>query len=78
MCPKDADGMANIVDPDQTAPLEQSDQGCSVCSDLSVPIFRNFMVYYYCCLGTSITQRLCIWMLMVSENLDPFVYYNDL
>ena len=27
MCPKDTDGMANSVDPDQTAPEEQSDQG---------------------------------------------------
>ena len=28
MCPKGADGMANSVDPDQTAPLEeQSDLG---------------------------------------------------
>ena len=27
MCPKDADGMANSVDPDRTAPEEQSDQG---------------------------------------------------
>ena len=27
MHPKDADGMVNSVDPDQTAPQEQSDQG---------------------------------------------------
>ena len=27
MSPKDADRMANSVDPDQTGPLEQSDQG---------------------------------------------------
>ena len=27
MGPNDADEMANSVDPDQTAPLEQSDQG---------------------------------------------------
>ena len=34
MHPKDADGMANSVDPDQTAS----------CSDLSVPIHRIFTV----------------------------------
>ena len=27
MSPNDADGMANSVDPDQTAPLEESDLG---------------------------------------------------
>ena len=27
MCPKDVEGMANSVDPDQTAPQEQSDLG---------------------------------------------------
>ena len=27
MCPKDAEGIANSVDPDQTAPEEQSDLG---------------------------------------------------
>ena len=49
MCPNDADGMTNSVDPDQTAPRPWSD--CSsrskliwvytVCSDLSVQKFRN-------------------------------------
>ena len=28
MCPNDADGMANSVDPDQTAPLEAVAQTC--------------------------------------------------
>ena len=32
MCPKDVDGMANSVDPDQ----EQSDLGLPVCPDLSI------------------------------------------
>ena len=27
MCPKDADGMANVVNLDQIAPSDQSDQG---------------------------------------------------
>ena len=35
--PKYADGMANSVDPDQTAPQ-------TVCSDMSVLKFRNIMV----------------------------------
>ena len=38
LCPKDADGMANIVDPDQTAPIlfasEQSDLGLHCLLDL--------------------------------------------
>ena len=29
------------ADSDQTAPKEQSDQACTVCSDASVPIFRG-------------------------------------
>ena len=31
MCPKDADGMANIVDPDQTIQSDLSDRVYSVC-----------------------------------------------
>ena len=40
MHPNDADGMANSVDPDQTAPLGVN----TVSSDLSVRKFRNIMV----------------------------------
>ena len=40
MNPKDADRMANSVDPDQ----EQSDLGYTVCSDLSFRKFRNITV----------------------------------
>ena len=37
--------MANSVDPDQTAPFGSSlIWGSTVCSDMSVPIFRSFMV----------------------------------
>ena len=41
MCPKDADGMANSADPDQTAPLEQSDLGlnCLVETTGQYPLF---------------------------------------
>ena len=43
MQPKDAFGMANSVDLDQAAPLRSSlILGCTVCSDLSVPILRIF------------------------------------
>ena len=43
--PKDADGVENIVDPDQTAPSGSSlIRVCNVCSDPSVPILRIFMV----------------------------------
>ena len=41
---KDGDGITNNVDPDQTAPYIRSSLiwVCTVCSDLSVPILRNF------------------------------------
>ena len=39
MNPKDAEGMANSADPDQTAPFRGSlIWVCTVCSDLPVPI----------------------------------------
>ena len=40
MHPKDADGMANSVDPDQTASAEAVWSWCAVCWDLFVPIHR--------------------------------------
>ena len=45
--PKDADGMANSVDPDQTAPRSSLIWICTVCSDLSVSILRIFMVMHF-------------------------------
>ena len=44
MHPKDADGIANSVDPDQTAPLIWV---CTVCPDLSVRKLRNITVPKY-------------------------------
>ena len=42
---KDADGMANSVDPDQTAPTRSSLIWIyTICSDLSVTILRIFTV----------------------------------
>ena len=38
--PKDADGMANSVNPDQTAPLEQSDLGLHCLYRLIFPIHK--------------------------------------
>ena len=43
MCLQDADGMANSVDPDQTAPLEQSDLGLQCLLDLSIRKLRIIM-----------------------------------
>ena len=40
MGPKDADGMANSADPDQTAPRSSLIWVCTVCPDLSVQKFR--------------------------------------
>ena len=55
MHPKDAEGIANSVDPDQT---EQSIWVCTVCPDLSVRKLRNITViqaYPFC----GWTARLC-------------------
>ena len=42
MHPKDADGMAYSVDPDQTAPFWNSlIRVCTVCSDFSEPILTS-------------------------------------
>ena len=44
-CPKGADGMANSVVPDQTAPKRSSlIWVCTVCLDLYDPVLRIFMV----------------------------------
>ena len=43
---KVGDGIANSVDPDQTAPRSSLFWVCTVCSDLSVPILRTFTVVY--------------------------------
>ena len=40
MRPEDADGAANSIDPDQTAPWSGLIRVYTVCSDLSVPILR--------------------------------------
>ena len=45
MCQRNADGMANSVDPDQTAPAGSSlIRVCAVCLCLSVLIFKIFTV----------------------------------
>ena len=41
---KDADGMANSANPVQTASLGASDLSLHLCSDISVPIYKIFMV----------------------------------
>ena len=54
---KDADSMANSVDPDQTALLEQSELGLiwvyTVCLDLVVQTFRIITVPYNTSLASS-------------------------
>ena len=37
-------GMAKIVDSDQTAPVRSLIRVCILCSDLTAPSHRNFMV----------------------------------
>ena len=50
MHPKDAEGIANSVDPDQTAPDQTAPLiwVCTVCPDLSVRKLRNIMVQPFC------------------------------
>ena len=45
MSPNDADGMANSVDPDQTAPVSLI-WSCTVCLDISVRKLRIITVMY--------------------------------
>ena len=44
MCPNDADGMANSVDPDQTAPRSSLIWVCTVYPDISVRKLRIITV----------------------------------
>ena len=50
MSPNDADGMANSVDPDQTAPQEQSDLGLhclpQACLSENLGSLRYITFYY--------------------------------
>ena len=46
MPPKDAERMANSVDPDQTALKSSLIRLYTICSDIHVPIFRIFTVYH--------------------------------
>ena len=45
MRPKDVDGVAISVEPDQPAPVGVILSALTACSDLSVPILRDFTVY---------------------------------
>ena len=46
MPPKDAERMANSVDPDQTALKSSLIRIYTVCSDIHVPIFKIFTVIH--------------------------------
>ena len=50
MCPKDADGMTNSVDPDQTAPLSGSRLFAQICLSEHLGALRYFYtdLTYYC------------------------------
>ena len=47
MCTNNADGMANSVDPVQTAPRSSLIWACTVYSDLPVAIIRIFTIHTY-------------------------------
>ena len=53
MSPNDADGMANSVDPDQTAPLIWV---CTVCPGISVRKLRKIMVDQHCLCESFVEQ----------------------
>ena len=55
---KGGDGIANSVDPDQTAPRSSLFWVCTVCSDLSVPILKTFTVVLAMQHESSLTLRL--------------------
>ena len=46
MHPKDAEGTANSVDPDQTVPKSSLIWVCTVCPDLSLRKLRNITFLY--------------------------------
>ena len=58
----DEDGMGNSVEPDQTAPYEQSDLGLLVCSDLN----------WVCTIGShlSVPIHKILWYYMYHSNID--------
>ena len=60
---EDADGMANSVDPYQTAPKEQSGLGLHSLL-MSVPKLSIFMVIHSCCLLVMIANENCIGILI--------------
>ena len=87
MRPKDADGMANSVDPDQTAPIWV----CSVCPDLSnikVLIVRRSVLWLLCqkhfvsfletsreIMVLSVLCKLILQMRMHSYPVGPDVWF---
>ena len=76
MHPKDADGMANSVDPDQTASRSSLILVCTVCLDLSVPIHR------ICTVTLISSNHPCLeYIFMVPEVFEPlkfgYIYEYD-
>ena len=60
MHPKDAEGIANSVDPDQTAPRSRLIWVCTVCPDMSIRKLRKITVKLS---DTMINKELCsIWL----------------
>ena len=72
MSPKDADGMANSVDPDQTA-QESLISVCTVCPDLTV---RKLKIIMVCCVITAYYAgsfqpiMLCHYSLLCSQSME--------
>ena len=67
MSPNDADGMANSVDPDQTAPWSSLIRVFTVCPGISVRKLRIITVNYCTC--TAVGSNLC-WKMI-------FHYFNS-
>ena len=73
MCPNDADGMANSVDPDQTAPRSSLIRVCTVCPGISVQKLRIITVRtLHIIFFIYILLFVCIKYLSMSVLIDQY------
>ena len=73
MCPDDADGMANSVDPDQTAPLGSLIWVCTVCPGISV---RDSYFVWFLPRGVSYLVLISFTLLVAVFFVFFFVFFS--
>ena len=79
MSPNDADGMANSVDPDQTAP-EELIWVCTVCKEIFLKLVANdrsdktfLLISKFCSLGVSAPElQLYTFTLYINSSKDVY------